>query len=382
MNDTAQVLRNDLSEIMELWKIEVIIEVPAAKKTNTIALYDHLPNIILDIADVMERHADINDIREDEKYIEILQNSENHGRHRATTQNYTVEQVVHEYIIFHRVLIDHLKSANSYNEDISILLKNVIEFSILKSVGSFSDAVQDMQKKLVGTIAHDIRNPLSAVQLLLEFVQKGNDEEENEKMIKAAERSVGRALNLIEGLMNGITIKAGEGMLFHFKDTDLMEDIKWVHEESMEIFTNEIKLECSKDKIEGIFDSTAIRRLLENLISNAVKYGNPKEPITISVTDKESDLELKVQNFGNPIPADKQQQIFNFMNTAEKDKKSVSSSWGMGLTLTQMVAEAHGGDIKLMSDEEHGTTFTVNLMKQFNEIGKRRAKLNFVAINA
>jgi signal transduction histidine kinase len=69
------------------------------------------------------------------------------------------------------------------------------------------------------------------------------------------------------------------------------------------------------------------------------------------------------------------------MGSAKRNKKSVSASWGMGLTLTQIVAEAHGGDINLESDEKTGTTFTVNLIKQFNEVGKRRAKLTFVLEN-
>ncbi len=69
------------------------------------------------------------------------------------------------------------------------------------------------------------------------------------------------------------------------------------------------------------------------------------------------------------------------MGTDKKDKNSVLGSWGMGLTLTQIVAEAHGGDINLISDEKTGTTFTVKLIKQFNEPEKRRAKLTFVIEN-
>ncbi len=386
MNKTAYILREDIAEIMERWKNQVIQDVPAAKETNTIALYDHLPNIIEDIAHVMERHIFlekqivIKDIQEDEKYTEILENSIHHGRHRATTLNYTVEQVVHEYIIFHHILIDHLKSNNSYNENISILLKNVIEFSILKSVGSFSKAVQEMQHKLVGTIAHDIRNPLSAASLLLEMVQENEDGEENDKMIKAVKRSVNRALSLIEGLMNGITVKAGQGMLLHFEEKDIIEDINWVHCESNEIYSNEINLECSAQKIEGIFDSTAVRRLLENLISNAVKYGSPKKPITITVIDKADLVEMSFHNYGNPIPAEKQKQIFKFMSNANNKKHSVFRSWEMGLTTAQMVVDAHGGKIKLVSTEEKGTTFTVTFLKHFNKLGTQRAKLNFAAI--
>lgn len=376
MNKTVKILRENISEIMELWQNEVVKSVPAAKEADA-ALFHHLPNIIMDIADIMERSNDMEDIRLDKSYSEILDNSIHHGKHRAMTANYTVEQVVHEYIILHRTLREFISSHGGHDQKMSNILKYVIETSVLKSVASFSRSIQEMQAKLIGTLAHDIRNPLAAAQLSLEMMEQDKTGEWTVKTRIAAQRSVKKAIDLIEELMNGITVKAGEGMMLHFEDTDLFNDIKSVHAESDEVYSNKINLECNTDKITGVFDTTAIKRLLENLIGNAVKYGSAKEPITISVKDEEDAVEIKVHNYGNPIPPLKQEQIFKFMGSATKDKESIAGSWGMGLTLTQIVAEAHGGDINLVSDEKAGTTFTVNLIKRFNEPGKRRAKLSF-----
>lgn len=381
MNKTAKVLRENIPEIMDLWQHQVIKFVAAAKDANAIALFDHLPNIIMDIADLMERSDIMADINTDKKYSEILGNSVTHGRHRATTEYYTVEQVVHEYIILHRTLSEFIMLHGVYNQQMSDLLKYVVETSILKSVGSFSLAIQEMQEKLIGTLAHDIRNPLAAAKLSLEMMEQDKTGKWTEKTRKAAQQSVMKAINLIEELMNGITVKAGEGMMLHFESIDLINDIKWVYEESKELYTNEINLECDVEQIEGIFDSTAVRRLLENLIGNAVKYGFAKKPITITITDEKDAVEIKVHNFGDPIPEEKQEQIFKFMGTAKKNKNSVSGSWGMGLTLAQIVAEAHGGDINLMSDKIIGTTFIITLIKHFNVPGKKRAKISFVVEN-
>ncbi|MBK5212827.1 MAG: HAMP domain-containing histidine kinase [Flavobacteriaceae bacterium] len=381
MSKTAKVLRENIPEIMDLWQHQVIKDVPAAKDANAIALFDHLPNIIMDIADLMERSDKMTDINADKTYSEIIENSVTHGRHRATTAHYTVEQVVHEYIIFHRTLSKYISAHGGYDQQMSHLLKYVIETSILKSVGAFSLAIQEMQEKLIGTLAHDIRNPLSAAQLALQMMEQDKTGKWTEKTRKMAQSSVKKAIDLIEGLMNGISVKAGEGMMLYFEETDLIKDIKLVHAECKEVYTNKINLECEAEKIEGIFDSTAIRRLLENVIGNAVKYGLSEKPITISITDEEDAVEIKVHNFGNPIPEEKQEQIFKFMGTAKKDKKSVSGSWGMGLTLAQIVAEAHGGDINLLSDKKTGTTFIITLIKQFNEPGKKRARLSFVVEN-
>lgn len=378
MSTTANILRDNLADIMEIWQKEVIVAIPASREANAIALYDHLPNLVNDIADIIERHNKTEDLIEDKRYEEILVNSKHHGRHRATTQNYTVEQVVHEYIIFHRTITDFLKAKNGYDENVSDLLKYVIETSILKSVGSFSRSIQEMQEKLIGTLAHDIRNPLTVANLSLEMIEYEEDEEWVGKMLQAAKRSVKKATSLIEGLMNGITVRAGEGMMFDFEDRDVLDDIKWVHEEAKEVYLNEINLEHPDTFVRGVFDGTAIRRLLENLIGNAVKYGSPKHPIKITIKDKKEKIEIAVHNHGNPISAENQKHIFGFLERKNPDSDTVGKSWGMGLTLVQIVAEAHGGDIKLISNEETGTSFTVTLLKNFNRPGKKRTKLKFV----
>jgi hypothetical protein len=375
MNNTALLLREHNREILEIWQKEVTQQVAAAKEANTIALYDHLPNIINDIADIMERKLETIHLHEDDKYLEILKNSQEHGRHRATTAHYTVEQVVHEYIIFHRTIAEFLKSKQGYNEEVSDVLKYVIETSILKSVGAFSRSIQEMQEKLVGTIAHDIRNPLAAAQLSLEMIKQDTEGKWAHKMRDAAERSVRKAISLIEGLMNGITVQAGQGMMLTFEEKNLLHDIKWIYEEAQEVYLNDILLQHKDRPIIGVYDGTAIRRLLENLIGNAVKYGSALLPITITVEDDEQQVSIKVHNHGNTISPEKQQHIFEFLGR-ENPEDEKAHSWGMGLTLAQIVAEAHGGKVHLKSTEESGTTFTTTLLKKFNSPGKRRTLLD------
>lgn len=378
MTKTSAILRDNVSEIMELWQNKVKEKVPAAKSANAVALYDHLPNIIEDIADILERLDNVDDIDSDRKYLELVENSKHHGRHRAATTNYTVEQVVHEYIIFHRTLTKFLKSHDVYNEQIADLLKYVIETSVLKSVGSFSQSIQEMQEKLIGTLAHDIRSPLSAAQMSLEMLELDDTQEWRSQMEGAAVRSVRKAISLVEGLMNGITVRAGEGMLLNFDNHNIVEDIRFVFDEAKEMYAHKIILVCPTELINGVFDTIAIRRLIENLIGNAVKYGSHKHPITITVENRDDQVQIRVHNEGTPISIEKQQHIFDFLGREDQGSNSVRKSWGMGLTLAQIVAEAHGGDIKLESAEKQGTTFIVTLLKRFNTPGKKRTKLTFV----
>lgn len=377
MDKPAQILRENNAEIMKTWQGQVVQVVSASRESDAGTLYDHLPNIINDIADLMARYDRMEDINEDKKYIEILENSEKHGRQRAVTAHYTVDQIVHEYIVLHRTLSGFLISHDGYDQKVSDLLKYVIETSILKSVGSFSRSIEEMQEKLIGTLAHDIRNPLSAARLALQMMEEDKDGMWGEKMLAASRRSVDRALGLVEGLLDGITVKSGEGMMLDFENVDILKDIRSVHAESREVYASEINLECRQSEITGVFDRTAIRRLIENLITNAVRYGGAKRPVTINVRDSGDAVHIGVHNHGNPISQERQGHIFKFLGQENKGNRPVSRSWGMGLTLAQMVAEAHGGGIGLKSNEETGTLFDVTLYKHHNEPGKRRTKLIF-----
>jgi signal transduction histidine kinase len=380
MNDTAQTLKKYNSEILSIWEIEVIKQVLAAKKGNSIALQDHLPHIIDDIADIMERHVVTDLLVDDSTYQGIVNNSEIHGKVRANTSDYTVDQVVHEYIIFHRTLTDFLKSKDAYDVEVSDLLKYVIETSILKSVGSFARSIQEMQEKLVGTIAHDIRNPLAAAQLSLEMIKQDKDCIWGGKMRDAAERSVRKAISLVEELMNGIKVRAGEGMMLNFEEKNIRKDILWAYDDATELYVNEVLIKAPDQAMIGVFDATAVRRLLDNLIGNAAKYGSSLHPITLTVKDAKDRITLSVHNHGKPISPEKQQHIFDFLGRGDENDHQ-SHSWGMGLTLVQIVAQAHGGSIELESDAERGTTFTTTLFKKFNTPGRKRAKTIITAID-
>lgn len=373
MKEAAQHLRTAAQDIMRSWEDLVKKEVPASSKTNALALHDHLPNILIDISEILTHINNWQDLTKNEKYLKILENSIYHGRHRASTKQYTVEQIIHEYIIFHRVLTDELIAANLYDNDIASALKFIIEAAMMKSVGSFSQALQEMQEKLIGTLAHDIRNPLAAAQLSLEMMSADADAQWLEKMKDTTTRSVKRALDLIEGLMDAITIKAGEGITLNFEEIDIAESIARTCKEAAGIYSQEIELKLPEGEYQGIFDETAVRRLLENLLTNAIKYGDGKRPVTITLSEDQETVTLSVHNYGVPISMDKQEQIFNFL--AKENGDPSYKSWGMGLALVKMVAEAHNGSIKLQSTEETGTVFTATLQKNSNKVGKIKASL-------
>jgi signal transduction histidine kinase len=112
-------------------------------------------------------------------------------------------------------------------------------------------------------------------------------------------------------------------------------------------------------------DATALRRVFENLISNAAKHGGQGGWIGISGASHEDTVppvvEIRIADRGRGIPPDEQAEIFRpFFRGSSAQTKQVRGS-GLGLSLVREIVEAHGGRVYVDSENGKGTTFTVRL---------------------
>jgi signal transduction histidine kinase len=114
-------------------------------------------------------------------------------------------------------------------------------------------------------------------------------------------------------------------------------------------------------RIEGYWSCQGIRRILENLCSNAIKYGGSGQPVEVALSQNTESVSIAVHNKGPPIPSDIQAKLFEPFMRSEAAKKSGQSGWGLGLTLVKGIVEAHRGLVTVESTPQSGTTFRVNL---------------------
>ena len=191
-------------------------------------------------------------------------------------------------------------------------------------------------------------------------------------------RSLKKSLELVDGLLDAISVKAGEGLTLNFSQVDIVKEMRWVYKEAAEIYNNEIEFESDEREIVGVFDGTAIRRVVENLVTNAVKHGKRNSKIRMALENKKEEVVIKVHNIGDPIDESSQSKIFGFLNRGNNSTNTDLEGWGMGLTLVKSVAYAHGGKVNLESTKEKGTTFSISLKKRYNRPGKLRTQLDFL----
>ncbi len=111
----------------------------------------------------------------------------------------------------------------------------------------------------------------------------------------------------------------------------------------------------------GHWDCDALRRLFENLANNAIRYGTPEGPVTITLDASSADAIIEVHNEGDPIPDDVQAAIFQPHLRQQAHEEGRRRGWGLGLAVVRGIVDAHGGSIELRSTAGEGTAFRVRL---------------------
>lgn len=219
----------------------------------------------------------------------------------------------------------------------------------------------DLRQKFFALVSHDLRQPLTAIKASAELILRHPQRAELCAALSSRiVESVNRADRLIVDLLDANRLRAGLELVLNVARVDLhalvaelLFDLSIVHAGR-----------CRYDEPEacvGFWDPKALRRAVENLVSNAVKYGDAEAPVTLKVERQEGTIQISVHNHGNPIAPLELENLFQWHERTAAAQMSGQTGWGLGLMLVKGIAEAHGGVVRVRSSAEEGTTFTIEL---------------------
>ena len=216
--------------------------------------------------------------------------------------------------------------------------------------------------KLYPCAKHDLRAPISVARMWVYTIQR--DTRSSEIVQKAADKidkTMERLDSMLKELLDVSRIRAGLKIEFEFEEMRLDELVKDVVLEMKETYGNRFELHINEPTT-GAWNRAGLRRVLENLIVNALKYGSQKTPVRVTLTQDEVQAELTVHNDGNPIPIEIQPTLFEKFLRASN--ATSSTGWGLGLALVSGMVAAHHGTVRIQSSEANGTNFIVVLPKK------------------
>jgi len=348
-NQASEYLKNNINSIMNLWEIRTRPK-DGSTQVQTLPLRNSLPEYLMELAEILS-------VTGDKKETNLA--GRKHGRTRAKTPNYTIDQLIFEYHILRQVIFEVLEE----NVELSIAQRDVIIDSIEQSVNDaateFSDYLKEVQETLSRTLVHDLRSPLTIAKLCLGLLRIGEDNKDYNKSIqRRISTSLDRIDAMIYHLLDASIIKAGPKIKLHIEEIDLASLITRFVSEFNLIGANRFMVSSPQSLI-GYWDEEGLIRILENLATNALKYSDPESPIFISAESNDERVQIVVHNIGKSIAHEDQGLIFDEFRRAKNVENK--PGWGLGLTVVKSITEAHGGWVKVKSFELSGTTFTVDL---------------------
>ncbi len=220
--------------------------------------------------------------------------------------------------------------------------------------------IQKTQREnFVSLLTHDLRQPIAAAFMAAHMILQKNEEPLIGILSNKIINSVTRADQMIKDLLDANRINSGEVLPIFKENFELHKLIKETIHELSEVYGERFIFK-STDTIEVFWDRKSIRRVIENLCNNAIKYGSKETPVTISFDQTSTTVNVHVQNFGEVIALKDQNNLFQQFKRA-KATESTKNGWGIGLTLVSATADAHGGGITVASLPETGTVFTLSI---------------------
>jgi signal transduction histidine kinase len=246
-------------------------------------------------------------------------------------------------------------------ERLALHLENARLFDDLHDKIAALDVEKALRERFVSMLAHDLRGPLAAARLTADLLamEPASLDERRDLALRIA-RNIDRVDRMIHDLLDANRIRAGEPLPLRLDQCDLVALAEQIADEARALHGDRFVVE-STAAVRGIWSQEELHRAIWNLVANAVKYGAPKQPITIAVMRHDGIARVSVHNTGAPIPSGEQQHIFDPYARAATADASGRVGWGLGLAVVRGVADAHGGHVSLVSDHESGTTFTIEL---------------------
>ena len=361
----AAVLRRDKAQLLDAWHAQVC-QLPGAQGLDAPTLIDHIPDLVDELADAMERNSG-------ETIVEAVLDSTPpaHGMQRLQ-DGFDIVEVAAEYNIMRACLHDLAdREGIALQGEPFHVMNRVLDAAIGSAVASFSEQrlleVRQRREEYLAFVAHDLRTPLNAIALAMNYMERisarpgsaGTDQ----LVWQLLRRNVRQLEELVSKVLaENVNIEAEAGFRLSPRILDLWPLVESVREALMPIAdaaATRLHNGVPQDLL-VYADAGMLRRVIQNLMKNAISYTAGGNVSVAACRDAEgASVEVTVTDDGEGIPPDRIDRIFEKLES--DDSRDGSSGMGLGLAIVKAFVEAHGGEVSVASQSGHGATFRFTL---------------------
>ena len=231
----------------------------------------------------------------------------------------------------------------------------------MKRLGASLEAQEELRKRLMGDIAHELRNPLAIIKSHLEAFEDGVWEPTADR-VRLTVGEIDRLSKLISDIERLTSIEE-TGSTEIKGSIDLSEEIRKIVEMYDPLYRAK-SVTLSGEIAQGISlaaDAGRIRQAVENLLSNSLRYTESGGKVSLTLERAGDKVVIRVIDTGMGISKDDIPYIFERFYRTDRSRARTSGGLGIGLSIVKAAVESHGGEVKAESEEGKGTIFSITL---------------------
>ncbi len=235
--------------------------------------------------------------------------------------------------------------------------------ALARTFNNMAVDIADREKnrlQFVAMVVHDLKNPLLAIEMASCLLRQSvANEQQRTSYVDAIGTEVKRLRGIVRDLTDDIQVTTGR-LSVRKTQVDLAALVRQLVQTPAEAFSShKIVLQLSEECF-VLGDAERIERVVQNLVSNAVKYSAPGTRVTVRVEAKEQLAVLSVSDEGPGIGEEDLRVLFQPFGRG-RSADAFAEGTGMGLHIVKQIVEAHGGRIEVQSEVGRGSTFRVSL---------------------
>lgn len=230
-------------------------------------------------------------------------------------------------------------------------------------------ALQRTKDELLALASHQLRTPASGVKQYLGMLHQGyfgDLTEEQSVIANKAYIANDRQLEIIDQLLHVAKADAGQ-LLLRIENIDVVELVQGIIDSYTDKANEKgikVRLKSASKKINCEVDDRYVHMIIENIMSNAIKYSYPASKINVRIESDGTDIVVEVEDYGVGIAEEDMGKLFQKFTRIENPLSRIEGGSGLGLFLADKIARAHHGEITISSSLGEGFTATLGLPRK------------------
>ncbi|UQZ48335.1 HAMP domain-containing histidine kinase [Bacillus sp. PK3-037] len=230
----------------------------------------------------------------------------------------------------------------------------------------FAKTEQSMRRMLTN-MSHDLKTPLTVILGYIEAIQSDRDmpDSERERLLEKLHQKTNELIQMIHSFFDLAKLESEDKQIpitkIHINEVCKRNILHYYDAVQAKGFNAEIDIPDTP--VYAHANEEALDRILQNLLSNAIQYGEVGKFIGLSLSYDETSIAISVWDRGKGISETDQQRVFERLYTLEESRNKAFQGSGLGLTITKRLVEKMGGSISLQSKPYERTAFTITLKR-------------------